>query len=186
MPLLMRFGQPRSHAQLSVESLLGGMIFAPLRNLMPASPGAFLGSFPARTCTLAEVSMKLTNACRYAIHAIAFMAAQDSTRHIPSYQVAKAQGVPERFLLKVLRGLVDAQVVHSIKGPHGGYRLTKPPQKLTLLEIVEAVDGPIRGEMSFTDVPGAGRLESRLQAVCDNAAATVRQQLGKIHLADLL
>src|SRR5262245_29579805 len=92
--------------------------------------------------------MKLTLASVYALHALAYMAEQKHDRPIASHHIAEAQGVPERFLLKVLKPLVsntDPPVLLSIKGPNGGYRLAREASDITLLDIVEAVDGPIRG-----------------------------------------
>ena len=89
--------------------------------------------------------MKLTRASSYAIHALVFMAAQKQNKPVASHLVAQARGIPERFLLKVLKPLVSARVLQSIKGPNGGYRLAKGPHEISLLEVLEAVDGPIRG-----------------------------------------
>src|SRR5207302_8784643 len=82
-------------------------------------------------------AMKLTRAASYAIHALVFMAAQKSTRPLASHNIAHARGIPERFLLKVLKPLVSVRLLMSIKGPNGGYRLAKPPNAITLLEILE-------------------------------------------------
>ena len=71
--------------------------------------------------------MKLTRASSYALHAVAFMAAQKVNKPVASHLIAKARGIPERFLLKVLKPLVSARVLHSIKGPNGGYRLARAP-----------------------------------------------------------
>src|SRR3954470_5958709 len=90
--------------------------------------------------------MKLTRAASYALHAVAYMAGQKHDRPIASHNIAQARGIPERFLLKVLKPLVSARVLHSIKGPNGGYRLAKAPSDITMLEVLEAVDGPIRGQ----------------------------------------
>jgi DNA-binding IscR family transcriptional regulator len=60
--------------------------------------------------------------------------------------------------------------------------------EVTLLEVIEAVEGPIRGDAPRPRVerPGpAGGLDQRLQAVCDQAAAQLRKQLGKVRLSDL-
>jgi Rrf2 family protein len=84
----------------------------------------------------------------------------------------------------VFRQLVSAQLVQSFKGPNGGYRLARPAARITLLEVVEAVDGPIRGE-----APLASRspdpLDARLQEVCEEVAGLVRRRLGRVRLADL-
>src|SRR5215475_15835610 len=89
--------------------------------------------------------MKLTRASSYALHAVTFMASQKHDRPVASHHIAHARGIPERFLLKVLKPLVSARVLHSIKGPNGGYRLARPANDITMLEVLEAVDGPIRG-----------------------------------------
>ena len=132
--------------------------------------------------------MKLTRASSYALHAVAFMAQQKHDRPIASHNIAQARGIPERFLLKVLKPLVSARVLQSVKGPNGGYRLAKPPSKITMLEVVEAVDGPIRGQAPLAQEGGhqGGNLDPRLEAICDEAAVLLRRRLGKVRVSDLV
>jgi Rrf2 family protein len=132
--------------------------------------------------------MKLTRAASYALHAVVYMAAQDSKRPVASHLIAHARGIPERFLLKVLKPLVSSRVLFSIKGPNGGYRLARPAREITMLEVVEAVDGPIRGEAPFTPQGNnsGGRLHHRLEAICDRSAAQMRQQLARVRISDLV
>src|SRR5207248_1939578 len=96
-----------------------------------------------------EDLMKLTRASSYALHAVVYMSAQKHDHPIPSHLVAQERGIPERFLLKVLKPLVSARILHSVKGPNGGYRMAKAASDVTLLDVVEAVDGPIRGLSPF-------------------------------------
>ena len=93
--------------------------------------------------------MKLTRAASYAVHALVFMAAQKSNQPLASHNIAHARGIPERFLLKVLKPLVSVRILLLIKGPNGGYRLARAANEITLLDVLEAVDGPIRGQSSF-------------------------------------
>jgi Rrf2 family protein len=130
--------------------------------------------------------MKFTRASSYAIHALVFMAAQKQNRPVASHHIAKARGIPERFLLKVLKPLVSARVLHSIKGPNGGYRLARAPSEITVLEILEAVDGPIRGQPSFSREEGNGSLNKRLDQICNQAAEQVRKQLQKVRISELV
>jgi Rrf2 family protein len=129
--------------------------------------------------------MKLTRASSYALHALAYLVDQPNDKSLASHVVAEARGIPERFLLKVLQPLVSVGVLRSIKGPNGGYRLARPPKQITLLEVVEAVDGPIRGAAPTVGKNGAAGLDKRLQSVCDGAADLVRDRLSKVTLADL-
>jgi Rrf2 family protein len=129
--------------------------------------------------------MHLTRAASYAIHALVYMAGQKQNRPLTSHRIAKARGVPERFLLKVLRPLVYARVLLSIKGPNGGYRLARPAADITLLEVLEAVDGPVRGQASFDRDDTDGQLNRKLDQIVDQAADQIRRQLQKVRISDL-
>ncbi len=133
----------------------------------------------------AEAVMKLTHACGYAIHAVVYLARQKDEHLIASREIAEAQGLPERFLVKVLKPLVSAQVLLSLRGPNGGYRLARAPRTISLLDIVEAVDGPIRGQVPAIDGDD-DKLTRRLETVCTSTADLVRQRLGKVRISDLV
>jgi Rrf2 family protein len=127
--------------------------------------------------------MRLTSASNYAIRAVRAMARQDGNPSMASHDIAGAEGIPERFLLKSLGLLVKAGILHGARGPGGGYRLARPAAKISLLQIIEAVDGPLRGQ-----APGfqAGHaLNRRVEAVCQLAADQARKQLGRVSVADL-
>jgi Rrf2 family transcriptional regulator, cysteine metabolism repressor len=129
--------------------------------------------------------MRLTRASSYALHAVVYMAVQKKNVPIASHHIAQKRGIPERFLLKVLKPLVSAQILLSIKGPNGGYRLARLPNDITLLEIIEAVDGPIRGNAPMGHDDPTNHLNRRLEQICNQAAEHVRKQLGKIRLSEL-
>ena len=145
--------------------------------------------------------MKLTRASSYAVHAITFMAAQKHDHPVASHHIAEARDIPERFLLKVLKPLVSARVLHSIKGPNGGYRLARSPADITMLEIVEAVEqAKIEGtapepitdpKMIKEDYPNykpenSRPLYEKLESLCKQTADLVRKQLEKVRISELL
>jgi Rrf2 family protein len=133
-----------------------------------------------------EVSMKLTRAASYALHAVAFMAAQKQyDKPVASHHIAQARGIPERFLLKVLKPLVSVRILLSIKGPNGGYRLARQASDISMLEILEAVDGPIRGQAPFSE-EGDGALNTKLELICKQNADQVRKYLEKVKLSELV
>jgi Rrf2 family protein len=140
--------------------------------------------------------MKLTLASVYALHALAFMAEQKHDRPIPSHDIAAAQGVPERFLLKVLKPLVTCEpaILLSIKGPHGGYRLARNASEVNLLEVLEAVEGPIRG-LAPMPKPREKKdeermkkfdrsLHSKFEKTCKETAVLIRTHLEQVHISD--
>src|SRR5262245_63068051 len=129
--------------------------------------------------------MKLTRASSYALHAVAYMASQKHDKPVASHHIAHARGIPERFLLKVLKPLVSARVLLSIKGPNGGYRLAKPASEITMLEILQAVDGPIRGQAPFSEESN-GPLNRKLEQICSKSAELVCEHLGQVKVSDLI
>ncbi|HEV3443376.1 MAG TPA: Rrf2 family transcriptional regulator [Gemmataceae bacterium] len=129
--------------------------------------------------------MKLTRASSYALYAVVHMANQKNDRPTPSHLVARARKIPERFLLKVLKPLVSARVLHSVKGPNGGYRLARPASQITLLDIVEAVDGPLQGHAPLSENQGSHPLNRKLEAICKQGTDLERRQLERVRLSDL-
>jgi Rrf2 family protein len=129
--------------------------------------------------------MKLTRASSYALEALAYLVEQPPGTPLASHLVAEARGIPERFLLKVLKPLVDARMLLSLKGPNGGYRLAKPAKQISLLEVIEAVDGTIRGDAPPVGKGEGAALDRKLGTVCDQAATLVREKLGRVSLAEL-
>ncbi len=93
--------------------------------------------------------------------------------------------MPERFLLQILRSLVTHGVLRSTRGVDGGYALNRPAEEISMLEIIEAVDGPISSGM-----PTAERLAEDTRQVLENALGEVRSNtrrvLGSVMLAQLL
>jgi Rrf2 family protein len=129
--------------------------------------------------------MKLSHASSYALHALVHLARSKPDQCVPSHIIAKADGTPERFLLKILKPLVTARILHAVKGPHGGYRLARVPAKISVLEVVEAVDGPLRGEAPAVGMGDAAALDQRLDAECRKVAELVRGQLRKVSIKNL-
>src|SRR5438128_4173354 len=131
--------------------------------------------------------MRLTRASSYALHAVVFMAAQKhQNKPVASHHIARARGVPERFLLKVLKPLVSARVLHSIKGPNGGYRLARSANEISMLEVIEAVDGPIRGMAPLSQAQRDGHLDRKLENICNHSAEALRKHLQRVRVSDLL
>jgi len=132
--------------------------------------------------------MKLTRAASYALQAVHYIATQKNTTDpVASHHIAKARKIPDRFLLKVLKPLVSARVLRSIKGPNGGYALAKKPTDITMLEIIEAVEGgKIQGHSPLTAKEGDRNLNKNLENICNETADSIRSHLGKVKISDLI
>jgi Rrf2 family protein len=84
----------------------------------------------------------LSNSCRYGIRAIIYLASQPvSNGKTGIKKISGDLNLPTPFLAKILQSLTKQKILSSSKGPHGGFSLRKDPKKITLLEIVNSIDG---------------------------------------------
>jgi len=88
--------------------------------------------------------MELGRRAEYALRAAVHLARRNADG-VPrkGRVIAEATGVPPQYLPQVLAGLVRAGLVRSAPGPRGGYALTRAPETISLLDVIEAVDGPL-------------------------------------------
>jgi Rrf2 family protein len=129
--------------------------------------------------------MKLNQTIAYAVAAMTYMASQPAGSLVSNTTLSKATKAPQRYLLQILRKLVNAGVLNSVRGVQGGYRLAKPANKIVLLEIVEAVDGPI-GQCERVDLPSmSAKAAAGMVSAFKAVEADARKRLGAITLADL-
>jgi Rrf2 family transcriptional regulator, iron-sulfur cluster assembly transcription factor len=83
-----------------------------------------------------------STSCHYGLQAMLYIAVHGvEGKHIDLRQIAEEQDIPRHFLSKIMQQLVRDGLVISMKGPTGGFRLSKPPEKISLLQIVDAIDG---------------------------------------------
>jgi Rrf2 family protein len=155
---------------------------------LPAAPWpADNGAVPADHDPSGKV-MKFTGACVYALRALVYLARHKGSGLVATHTIAAAEGLSQSFLGKALTALARSGVLRADRGPSGGFRLARPARDVTLLEVVETIDGPIRGlapRFAGDDARLHARLHAKLQAVCDGAAEAVRRRLRTVSLADL-
>ena len=126
----------------------------------------------------------ISQTAEYALRAAVFLAAEGGAARTVQ-QIAAVTKVPAGYLSKVMQGLSRAGIVHSQRGLHGGFTLLIPPEKLTVLDVVQAVD-PIRRirscPLGLTGHISLCPLHRRL----DQALLSVEEALRKSTLAELL
>ncbi len=88
--------------------------------------------------------MRLTTRSEYALLALVYLARHDSLdEYISIETIATAQNIPPKFLEQIMLALKRAKYLRSLKGQHGGYRLAKPADKITLAEVIRLLDGAL-------------------------------------------
>ena len=89
--------------------------------------------------------MKLSVRGEYALRALLILARdyQEDDSVVRIQEISTRQNIPKRFLEQILNDLKSAGIVESKRGVAGGYRLRRPPERVTLAEIVRHIEGPL-------------------------------------------
>jgi Rrf2 family protein len=131
--------------------------------------------------------MRISAKADYAVRAaVQLAAAATDDRPTKGEAIATAQDIPLKFLENILSDLRHAGLVRSQRGADGGYWLNRPPEAVTVADVIRAVDGPlasIRGQRP-EDVPYDGTAQA-LQTVWIAVRANLRAVLETVTLGDL-
>lgn len=87
--------------------------------------------------------MQITRQADYAVRAVLYLAQLGSERRAATSQIAQEQQIPPSFLAKIVSQLSVAGLLQTSRGARGGVSLARSPEQISLLEVVEAIDGPI-------------------------------------------
>jgi Rrf2 family protein len=88
--------------------------------------------------------MQITRQADYAVRAVLHLARSGNSERAATSMIAKEQKIPPSFLAKIISQLSIAGLLHTSRGARGGVTLAREPGEITLLEVVEAIDGPIQ------------------------------------------
>ena len=92
--------------------------------------------------------MKVCATVGYGLLATGYLARHKNEGIISAERIAEEYNLPLIYLLKVMRRLVEANLLRSKRGPHGGFFLAKSLNKISMLQVIEAVDGPMQSRLS--------------------------------------
>lgn len=126
-----------------------------------------------------------SSTAEYALRAVVYLA----TNHgglSSSQAIAARTQVPPKYISKVLKDLVEAGVVTSRRGPNGGFILAREPDRISVLEVVNAVDPIRRIETCPLGIPSHGRNLCRLHRKLDDTIGMVEETLRSAMVTDML
>jgi Rrf2 family protein len=128
--------------------------------------------------------VRTTAKADYAVRAAIELAAADDT--ITAEQIAQTTGIPHNFLENILGELRRAGIVHSRRGQAGGYFLAKPADRISIADVIRAVEGPLANVRGLSpeelDYEGSA---AKLRDVYVALRASVRSVLEQVTLADV-
>jgi Rrf2 family transcriptional regulator, cysteine metabolism repressor len=119
----------------------------------------------------------------YALQAILDLASQPAGEPVKIAEIARRQGIPQKFLELILAGLKQGGFVESRRGAEGGYLLARPAERITVGEVIQFVEGPQagkarqrrKGESPFSDM--WARVDQAVSGLVDNTTfADIRRE----------
>jgi len=130
--------------------------------------------------------MRISAKVDYAVRAAVELAAASAEKPVKAETIANAQGIPLNFLENILGELRHAGIVRSHRGAEGGFRLAKPPEKVTVADIMRAVEGPLASVRGGPpeDASYTGAAET-LPRVWIAVRANLRKVVEHVTLADV-
>jgi Rrf2 family protein len=130
--------------------------------------------------------MKISRSTGYAILALGYMAKHQDKPIILSQNISKAYNIPLEYLLKIMQQMVRVNILKSKRGPRGGFSLARPLKKVSMLEVIEAVEGPMISQLDLEDIAPKEKFGVRAEQVYAKALAQAKAVFEKNKLADIL
>jgi Rrf2 family protein len=127
----------------------------------------------------------INNRTKYAIRAL-WQLAESEDHFSTSEAIAHAHNIPVKFLPQILSDLSRAGMVRSVRGFGGGVRLSRPPEKITLLDILEITQGNIfMYDAAMRSAGGRREPDNALMKVYKKAQDAMKAEFGRVSLNDL-
>jgi Rrf2 family protein len=150
----------------------------------PIRPGRRLGTREPGECH--DAAVRVTAKVDYAVRALVELAAAGPTTTVKGDAIAEGQGLPLKFLENILAELRRHGIVSSQRGADGGYRFARPPEAVTVADVIRAVEGPLADVHGTPpedlDPPGAA---APVRDVWLATRVALRSVLERVTIADI-
>jgi Rrf2 family protein len=129
--------------------------------------------------------MRISRTVEYGLTAAVFIAQNCKDGLVMSKKISEAYDFPLEYLLQVMQQLVRAGILTSKKGPGGGFNLARPAKDITMLEIIEANDGPVIVPMNLAEQTDGKPFAKKIEKMFLNVSEAMKASLAKVTVADL-
>ncbi|MBU2603557.1 MAG: Rrf2 family transcriptional regulator [Actinobacteria bacterium] len=129
--------------------------------------------------------MNITTKSKYAVRALVELARRNSDVPVPLIVLAEARGIPSQFLEQLFSALRRAGILQSFRGVYGGFSFNRPPDQITVLDIVEILDGPIEPAVCTSDDACDKRAICSVGDVWVQAKLSVEEVLSGVTIQEL-
>ena len=130
--------------------------------------------------------MKLSRTVGHALAAVICVAQSSPESLQNNRDICERVGLPRPFMLKLLGILTEKNILSSTRGRYGGYQMARPPEEITLLEIIEAIEGPIGHPVELNAIGLIPEMFTLIEDTLAAATADARARLAGITLSGLI
>ena len=130
--------------------------------------------------------MKISQSAGYALVSAGYIAQHNHEGEVRASVISKQYDIDMGYLFKILQQLVRANILRSRRGPRGGFTLARPAKDITILEIIEAVDGPMRSNLQMAEDTNNEPFSLKMEKVYLSAIEKARKLYSKATLAEML
>ncbi len=130
--------------------------------------------------------MKISRSTGYALVAVGFIAQNHEEGTILASRITDEYNIPLEYLLKILQQLVRANILRSKRGPRGGFTLSRPASEITMLDLVESIDGPLETHLSLAELTNNADFSLKMESVCREATINEKKVFEKTKLSDMI
>ena len=130
--------------------------------------------------------MKISRSTGYALLAIGYIAKKKDQKIVLSQAISKKYSIPLEYLLKIMQQMVRAGILRSKRGPRGGFSLARPVARISMLEIIEAVEGPIVNQLYLTELAPKESFSKKAEKAYEKAVASAKAVFKKTKVSALI
>ena len=131
--------------------------------------------------------MKISTKGRYGVRILLDLALHEGNTPRMIRDISESQQISEKYISRLIIALRRANMVRSIRGAKGGFRLARKPEELTLLDIVEVMEGPLAIVDCVRSPEKCGRNgQCATREVWDRLNSGIREAMRKVTLADMI
>ncbi len=130
--------------------------------------------------------MRISRSTGYGILAVGYIGKHQDKPIILSQSIAKEYNIPLEYLLKILQQMVRANILRSKRGPRGGFSLARSIKKINMLQIIEAVEGPMISQLDLKELAPKEKFGTKAEQIYEKALASARAVFEKAKISDIL
>jgi Rrf2 family protein len=132
------------------------------------------------------MNMILSKPVSHGMIAMGYIAKQTEGYWVTSEELAQKFDMPKEFMQKIMNQYVRAGILQPKRGPQGGFSLAKPAKDISLLEIIEAVEGSLKSSYGIAEQLKKQKIALNMDEICNKAADQAMAILKKAKLSELV